>query len=119
MTRQASTPLSLPASAGLLLGLLAVVVILALAGLVPSSAPAAAPPGFWGGCLHGALLFGALIASFLQDGVLLIAAEHQGWTYNLGFYVGASLWFVSVISLQGAVKAGFDRAEEKLLSGDA
>ena len=118
MTNHASTPLSLAVSAGLLFGLVVAAVLLAFAGFVPTPSPDADPSGFWGGSLHGFLIFGALIVSFVEEGAQLVATAHQGQMYNLGFYVGASLWFICVIKLQGAVKAGFDRAEEKLLTDE-
>ena len=112
MSGQTSSRRSLPLSLALLVGALATVFIFTWAGFAPSTAQTPEPFGFWGGVQHGSLIFGALIFSCFDETFALVAAHHSGWTYNIGFYVGVSLWFVVITNLQGAVKAGFQQVEE-------
>ena len=93
------------------------VLVLAFAGLSPSTEPAE-PAGFWAGVLHGLIILGSLIVSVFHEEVLLYAAHLQGLSYNVGYYIGVSLWFVLILKGRDASRKGFDRVEQRILDGE-
>ncbi len=49
-------------------------------------------PGFLYGLLHGFLIFFSLVGSFFTD-YEIYATPNNGWPYNLGFFLGGSVFF--------------------------
>lgn len=53
------------------------------------------PPGFLSGLLHGFGLVFAFISQFFSDSIRVYAFPNGGWSYDLGFIIGAGLFFGS------------------------
>jgi hypothetical protein len=72
------------------------VAVIVLAGCAPGPNPfahsaAAGQPvaGFWLGLWHGAILVVTFIVSLFDPTVSVYEVHNSGWTYNLGFVIGA------------------------------
>lgn len=77
---------------------LIVVSILALAALSGCAEPPvngvqAGAPGFLYGLAHGFLLLFTFIGSLLFDDIAVYASPNNGWPYDLGFLIGAVIFF--------------------------
>jgi hypothetical protein len=51
------------------------------------------PAGFWIGLWHGLISLFAFIISLFNDNVTIYEINNTGWSYNLGFIVGAMLFY--------------------------
>lgn len=51
------------------------------------------PPGFFLGLVQGFGIVFAFIGTFFVDDMALYAVPNSGWPYNLGFILGAGLFF--------------------------
>lgn len=49
----------------------------------------AKPAGFWAGFWHGVIAPIAFVVSLFQPGVRMYEVRNTGWSYDLGFLVGA------------------------------
>jgi hypothetical protein len=58
-------------------------------------------PGFWSGLFHGFTILITLIASFLID-VRIYAFPNAGLGYDVGFFLGASVFLGSSVLGAGA-----------------
>lgn len=52
-----------------------------------------APAGFWAGLWHGLIMVATFVISLFSDGVRVYEASNTGGLYNLGFVVGAAIFF--------------------------
>lgn len=53
------------------------------------------PPGFFSGLLHGFGIVFAFISQFFSDSIRVYAFPNVGWPYDIGFIIGAGLFFGS------------------------
>jgi hypothetical protein len=51
------------------------------------------PPSFFSGLLHGFGLVIAFISQFFSNKIHVYAFPNAGWPYDLGFIIGAGLFF--------------------------
>ena len=76
----------------------ALLVILTLAVAACATQPEGFPrgdsqPSFFSGLLHGFGMVIAFIAQFFSDKIRVYAFPNGGWPYDLGFIIGAGLFF--------------------------
>jgi hypothetical protein len=53
----------------------------------------ARPAGFWAGLWHGLICVIAFVISLFSDGVRVYEAHNSGHLYDLGFLLGAMIFF--------------------------
>jgi hypothetical protein len=53
--------------------------------------PEAEPAGFWSGIWHGMIMPITFFVSLFDKGVGIYETHNSGWTYDLGFVLGASM----------------------------
>lgn len=90
------------------LAALAVLLVLAVScapGDIRWSADARA--GFWAGLWHGFIIVITFIVSLFNTDVRIYEAHNAGWTYNLGFLLGA------MISLGGGARASVQKRRKR------
>jgi succinate-acetate transporter protein len=51
------------------------------------------PAGFWMGLWHGFISLVTFIISIFNDNVTIYEVNNNGWTYNLGFILGISIFY--------------------------
>ena len=51
------------------------------------------PPGFFLGLVQGFFIIFAFIGTFFDSDIAIYAVPNSGWPYNLGFIIGAALFF--------------------------
>lgn len=51
------------------------------------------PPGFFLGLVQGFFIIFAFIGSLFDSDIAIYAVPNTGWSYNLGFIIGAALFF--------------------------
>ena len=49
--------------------------------------------GFWMGLWHGFISLVTFIISIFNDNVTIYEVNNTGWTYNLGFILGISIFY--------------------------
>ena len=51
------------------------------------------PAGFWMGLWHGLISLVTFIISIFNDNVTIYEVNNTGWPYNLGFILGAMIFY--------------------------
>jgi uncharacterized membrane protein len=51
------------------------------------------PAGFWMGLWHGIISLITFIISLFNDNVTIYEVNNTGWPYNLGFIIGAMIFY--------------------------
>jgi len=78
--------------------LLAPLLLFVLAGCAPETAPPgpdASPAGFLLGLWHGFIMLFTFVVSLFNDTVTVYAAHNSGNLYNLGYILGAMMFWGS------------------------
>lgn len=89
----------------LALGALGLVLVVALAGCAAGNARfVESPAGFWAGLWHGLILLVTFVISLFSDGVQVYEASNSGALYDLGFLLGAAIFFGSCGKGHGKTK---------------
>ena len=74
--------------------MLAMIFGLSLAGCAPGNPDFQADPaGFWAGLWHGLIMVFTFLVSLFNDGVRIYETANTGSLYNLGFVIGAMIFF--------------------------
>lgn len=51
------------------------------------------PAGFWMGLWHGFITLVTFVISLFNDNVTIYEVNNTGWPYNLGFVLGAMIFY--------------------------